>query len=133
MTNEEAIKFLKIGKEDIDNEDFDEAIDIAIKAIELIEEITKNIIRDIGSKDLSSPFNISKSNDYYSKFYKDIMNYIPDCCKDCSNHPSNGGSGICNCALPYMTQTNTIRNFMTGTQSTGVDEYQININLNEEK
>ena len=25
--------------------------------------------------------------------------YIPDACKFCSNHPSNGGSGICNCTL----------------------------------
>ncbi len=24
---------------------------------------------------------------------------IPDACKNCSNHPSNGGSGICNCIL----------------------------------
>ena len=23
----------------------------------------------------------------------------PDACKHCSNHPSNGGSGICNCTL----------------------------------
>ena len=27
----------------------------------------------------------------------------PDCCKPCPNHPSNGGSGICNCVLPYMS------------------------------
>ena len=27
---------------------------------------------------------------------------IPDYCKHCANHPSNGGSGICNCTLPYM-------------------------------
>ena len=25
--------------------------------------------------------------------------YIPDPCKTCSNHPNNGGSGICNCTL----------------------------------
>lgn len=25
--------------------------------------------------------------------------HIPDACKSCSNHPSNGGSGICNCTL----------------------------------
>lgn len=24
---------------------------------------------------------------------------IPNACKNCSNHPSNGGSGICNCIL----------------------------------
>lgn len=25
--------------------------------------------------------------------------YSNDVCKNCSNHPSNGGSGICNCIL----------------------------------
>lgn len=25
--------------------------------------------------------------------------YIPDPCVNCSNHPSNGGSGICHCTL----------------------------------
>jgi hypothetical protein len=29
------------------------------------------------------------------------INY-PDCCDGCSNNPKNGGSGICNCTLPYM-------------------------------
>lgn len=24
---------------------------------------------------------------------------IPEPCRNCSNHPSNGGSGICNCTL----------------------------------
>lgn len=33
---------------------------------------------------------IKKSLDYYS------------CCDGCSNNPKNGGSGICNCTLPYM-------------------------------
>ena len=28
---------------------------------------------------------------------------IPDACKNCSNHPSNGGSGICNCTLGLPT------------------------------
>lgn len=27
-------------------------------------------------------------------------NYIPQACKNCPNHPSNGGSGNCNCSLP---------------------------------
>ncbi len=30
---------------------------------------------------------------------------IPDCCKHCNAHPTNGGSGICNCTLPYITTT----------------------------
>lgn len=25
--------------------------------------------------------------------------YIPEACKTCSNHPSNGGSGICHCIM----------------------------------
>ena len=28
---------------------------------------------------------------------------IPDSCKECSNHPSNGGSGICHCTLGTQT------------------------------
>lgn len=31
----------------------------------------------------------------------------PECCKHCPNHPSNGGSGICNCVLPYMSLSST--------------------------
>lgn len=27
---------------------------------------------------------------------------IPNACKHCPNHPSNGGSGICNCILGSM-------------------------------
>ena len=34
-------------------------------------------------------------------------NNIPNCCKLCSNHPSNGGSGFCNCTLPYFEQSLT--------------------------
>lgn len=30
--------------------------------------------------------------------------YIPDNCKNCSNHPSNGGSGNCNCMLGSIGQ-----------------------------
>lgn len=25
---------------------------------------------------------------------------VPIACRSCPNHPSNGGSGICNCSLP---------------------------------
>lgn len=34
------------------------------------------------------------------------INY-PDCCEGCSNNPKNGGSGICNCTLPYMQNLTT--------------------------
>lgn len=31
----------------------------------------------------------------------------PSCCDGCSNNPKNGGSGICNCILPYMQNPTT--------------------------
>jgi hypothetical protein len=27
------------------------------------------------------------------------LTYTPDACKACPNHPSNGGSGVCNCIM----------------------------------
>ena len=39
----------------------------------------------------------------YGKTYLKVngLDY-PSCCDGCSNNPKNGGSGICNCTLPYM-------------------------------
>jgi len=28
---------------------------------------------------------------------------VPSCCRHCSNHPINGGSGICNCTAPLFS------------------------------
>lgn len=33
------------------------------------------------------------------KTYPTTLSGIPEPCKNCSNHPSNGGNGICNCTL----------------------------------
>lgn len=30
---------------------------------------------------------------------KSWWNFVPEACKKCSKHPSNGGDGICNCIL----------------------------------
>ena len=38
---------------------------------------------------------------------EDLIGNIPQCCLTCPNHPSNGGSGICNCVLPYMSLSST--------------------------
>ena len=39
----------------------------------------------------------------YCKKYLEVNGFdYPDCCNGCSNNPKNGGSGICNCTLPYM-------------------------------
>lgn len=37
-------------------------------------------------------------NDNLEKLSKQYDN-IPEPCKQCNNHPSNGGSGICQCTL----------------------------------
>ena len=33
-----------------------------------------------------------------------VDNSIPAPCRDCSNHPSNGGSGVCHCILGGLGQ-----------------------------
>lgn len=37
------------------------------------------------------------------EFYttSDLKDNIPETCRNCSNHPSNGGSGICHCTLGH--------------------------------
>ena len=32
-----------------------------------------------------------------------INNFMPSVCDKCSNNPKNGGSGICNCTIPYLS------------------------------
>lgn len=41
-----------------------------------------------------------------NKYVFEHVDNIPDCCKGCPNHPNNGGSGICNCTLPYLNNLN---------------------------
>lgn len=50
------------------------------------------------------PFQKMDIMDYRLSAYQAI-NTIPECCKHCSNHPTNGGSGICHCilGLPKIT------------------------------
>ena len=35
--------------------------------------------------------------------YQSQNSFVSQVCKHCSNHPSNGGSGICNCTLGSPT------------------------------
>lgn len=53
----------------------------------------------------------------YGKRYLEVngLDY-PDCCDGCSNNPKNGGSGICNCTLPYM------RNPITYVSNASIDD-----------
>ena len=35
------------------------------------------------------------------------VEWVPETCKNCSNHPSNGGSGVCACTLGLRSVTTT--------------------------
>ena len=37
--------------------------------------------------------------------YLPHMSMVPEFCRGCSNHPNNGGSGICNCTLSQYQVT----------------------------
>ena len=61
------------------------------------------------------PFNLP--NTY---IYTPPSTYEYECCKGCSNNPVNGGSGICNCTLPYFERSityNTINTTTTTSQT----------------
>lgn len=60
------------------------------KVDQLIEDCTEPII--------SNTFGDEWQRNYLGKWEVDY----PSCCDGCSNNPKNGGSGICNCTLPYM-------------------------------
>lgn len=47
----------------------------------------------------------------------DLKDNVPEACKNCSNHPSNGGSGLCHCILgltPVKCTTNETNCYSTG-------------------
>ena len=49
---------------------------------------------------MDDPVIVMKGKDSKTVFESiTVHQTIPDACKSCSNHPSNGGSGICHCTL----------------------------------
>ncbi len=40
-----------------------------------------------------------KEPEFYTVSGFNLKDAIPEACRNCSNHPSNGGSGICHCTL----------------------------------
>ena len=53
---------------------------------------------------------MTRESSVYLNDYKDPSSYLdlgslPPACRKCSNHISNGGSGICNCILGDDSQT----------------------------
>lgn len=57
------------------------------------------------------------------EFYTTSDN-IPEACRNCNNHPSNGGSGVCHCTLgltPIKCTANSTGNGVTYTISKTTD------------
>ena len=62
---------------------------------ETIEKLADTIIKKVN---LNQPIYI---NELKTKSWSNI----PPGCRHCSNHPSNGGSGICHCIIGIQTIT----------------------------
>ena len=48
---------------------------------------------------------VEAAKEYLRELNCPTQNYhldMPSVCDGCANNPKNGGSGICNCTLPYM-------------------------------
>lgn len=52
-----------------------------------------------------------------------VKEYIPNVCKNCPNLPSNGGNGVCNCVMPYMTYTSVVTNNLSTSESISTKDY----------
>jgi hypothetical protein len=56
----------------------------------------KSLNKFIKNKFIKNKKMIGIDNSFVGTIYNDN---IPNNCKHCSNHPSNGGSGVCHCIL----------------------------------
>ena len=68
-------------------------------------EISVEELNELLSEEFKRGRNSIEKESKQSNLPFDLMDiihttHIPTACKDCPNHPSNGGSGICNCVLP---------------------------------
>ena len=64
------------------------------KSIEQLTEEVKDLKTQLAEK--QDKFPMISTTPY-------VDNNIPAPCRNCSNHPSNGGSGICHCILGIQT------------------------------
>lgn len=92
MTNENNYSYLLKIYEKVSE-------DMAPKDGETYYYINRQNHTIIKESTLKEAFKKWKDNNEYN------YNLIPESCKNCPNHPSNGGSGICHCILgnPQIT------------------------------
>lgn len=68
------------------------------KSIEQLTEEVKDLKKQLAEKQDNFPIIPT------SPVYTEVDN-IPLACRSCSNHPSNGGSGVCHCILGLQQVT----------------------------
>ena len=78
----------------IDHRAIDEILALPTEEIETNQE--PNVINE-KKYDLLKLLKDYKDYNYWNTLNE--SSYIPEYCKACPNHPSNGGSGNCNCIL----------------------------------
>lgn len=81
-----------------DEEKLQKLIDTSNKQLEAMEEQRKELEKLQEQLD-------RLLEDYLKIAFTSNADYIPAACRSCSNHPSNGGSGICHCTLGLPTIT----------------------------
>lgn len=95
----------------IDPEAINEILALPTEEIEVNQELNVinnkeyNLLKVL--KELKNPPHY-KDYDFRDFTSINTNSYIPEACRNCSNHPSNGGSGNCNCilGLPRITAYN---------------------------
>ena len=65
-----------------------------------VKSIVESVIEEMGLKKVENAVDPDI-------VYSDSVSNIPAPCRNCSNHPSNGGSGNCNCVLGSMGTVTT--------------------------
>ena len=68
--------------------------------IDGVKSIVESVIDEMGLRKIENAVNPDIA-------YSDGVSNIPVPCRNCSNHPSNGGSGNCNCVLGSMGTVTT--------------------------
>lgn len=76
-----------------------------MKKLQFDPEYEKNGIRaSHGMLGIGKECQKEKKKPYLYEDQEEI-GYVPPACKHCSNHPSNGGTGICHCVLGNLQIT----------------------------
>lgn len=76
------------------------------EAARKLASLEVELLNNMDEEDI--PSNNPNSSDFPG-LLKQHLNYDfqYNCCKNCPNSPSNGGSGVCNCTAPYFEMART--------------------------